>query len=104
MSERDVFTAIADPTRREILSLLRDRRDVAAGDIADRFPGVTRPAISRHLRVLRECDVVRVERRGKHQHYSLEPEPLRELRDGWLADFSRQSMKSLSALRRAVED
>jgi len=104
MSERDVYTAIADPTRREILGLLREQRDVPAGEIARRFPGVSRPAISRHLRVLRECDVVRVERRGKQQCYSLEAEPLREMRDGWLADFSRQSMESLSALRRAVED
>ena len=53
--------------------------------------------------MLRECDVVSVERTGKHQHYRLNPEPLRDLREGWLAEFSKAHMQSLKALRRAAE-
>jgi DNA-binding transcriptional ArsR family regulator len=100
---RDTYTAIADPTRREILELLRDRGTMVAGDIAANFSAASRPGISRHLRVLRECGVVRSLRGGKQQHYALDPEPLRRIRDDWLASFGTMQMNSLKALRRAVE-
>ena len=64
MSSRDAFAAIADPTRREILELLRDRGVQTAGEIAANFASVSRPGISRHLRVLRECGVVASVREG----------------------------------------
>ena len=76
---------------------------MSAGDIAANFEHLSRPAVSRHLRVLRECGVVQAERRGKLQDYVLNPEPLVALRDGWLAAFGTMQMKSLSALRRQAE-
>lgn len=103
MSHRDAYSAIADPTRREILSLLLDRGELGAGEIAANFRSVSRPGISRHLRVLRECGVVRSHRRGKAQNYTLNPEPLADIRNGWLASFSRMQNASLRALRRKVE-
>jgi DNA-binding transcriptional ArsR family regulator len=103
LAGRDAFAAIADPTRREILSLLRDRGPLLAGEIAERFPVLSRPGISRHLRVLRECGVVRAERDGKNQEYSLEPAPLLRIRDGFLASFAKMRVDSLRALRRRVE-
>lgn len=103
MTQRDVFVAVADPTRREILDLLREHSPLPAGDIATRFPGVSRPAISRHLRILRECDVVRAERRGKEQRYTLHARPLQNLREGWLASFTDHGLESLQRLRRVVE-
>lgn len=103
MTTRDVFTAIADPTRRRILEVLVHQDRIPAGTIASLFPDLSRPAVSRHLRVLRECRVVRVERGGKQQCYSLEPEPLETLRENWLEQFSRSSQKSLQALRAAAE-
>ena len=104
MTQRDVFVAVADPTRRSILDLLRERAAVPAGEIAAGFPEVSRPAISRHLRVLRECEVVQVARNGKEQRYSLRPEPLQELHSGWLASFTQHQVESLQRLRRIVED
>lgn len=103
MASRDAFAAIADPTRREILGLLRDRGVQTAGEIASNFASVSRPGISRHLRVLRECGVVKAEREGKAQNYRLESKPLAALRDGWLASFSDMESASLRALRRRVE-
>jgi DNA-binding transcriptional ArsR family regulator len=103
LSTRDGFTAIADPTRREILELLRDRHTMAAGDIASHFAPLSRPGISRHLRVLRECGVLHCTRRGKEQHYSVDPEPLLAIRDGFLAGFATMQTESLKALRRKVE-
>lgn len=100
---RDAYVAIADPTRRDILVLLRERGELSAGEIAGRFPSVTRPAVSRHLRVLRECGVVRTRRQGKQQQYQLEPRPLEAIRNGWLAGFAQRQSASLRALRRRVE-
>ena len=104
MSQRDAYVAIADPTRRRILDLLRDRGDLAAGDIAGRFAKASRPGISRHLKVLLDCGVVEVSRRGRGRYYSLRPEPLRALNDGWLARFGDMQMASLAALRARVEE
>lgn len=79
-----VLAVLADPVRREIVEMLAVR-DVGAGEIAERFP-VSRPAISRHLRVLREAGLVRSEVCGQHRRYTLERAPLVEL-DDWLDRF-----------------
>ena len=103
MSSRDAYTAIADPTRREILDLLRNRGVLSAGEIASNFASVSRPGISRHLRVLRECGVVRSQRSGKAQNYVLDARPLTAMRRGWLAGFSKMQTASLRALRKRIE-
>jgi DNA-binding transcriptional ArsR family regulator len=76
---------------------------MAAGEIATHFRSSSRPGISRHLRVLRECGVLHCARRGKEQLYSVNPEPLTEIRDGFLAGFATMQTQSLRALRRTVE-
>lgn len=103
MRSRDVFVALADPTRREILELLRDAGALNAGAIAERFGAVTRPAISRHLRVLRECGVVSAEFAGRENVYRLDPAPLLDARDRWLGSFSAGHARSLRALRKRAE-
>jgi DNA-binding transcriptional ArsR family regulator len=75
-NELDVlFKAVADPTRRSILELLRDQR-LAAGSIAERFPDMSRPAISKHLRILREVGLVEEEQEGRQRYYHLTATPL----------------------------
>ncbi|HEY9410481.1 MAG TPA: metalloregulator ArsR/SmtB family transcription factor [Jiangellaceae bacterium] len=76
--------AIADPVRREILVLLQGG-SLTAGDVAARFT-ISRPAISRHLRVLRESGLVRDESVGRQRVYTLDPAPLTEVTD-WIAQF-----------------
>jgi DNA-binding transcriptional ArsR family regulator len=73
--------ALSDPTRRSIVELLRSG-DVAAGDLAAQL-GMSRPAISKHLAVLRDAGLAVPQRRGRHQIYRLDAEPLGELRE-WL--------------------
>jgi len=102
-NRRNAFVAIADPTRREILELLRDEGPLIAGEIAANFEDASRPGISRHLRVLRECGVVLAVREGKTRNYSLCAEPLMEIRNGWLAGFSRNQNQSLARLRKQAE-
>lgn len=79
-----VFRAISDPIRREILDILRSK-DLPAGEIAERFP-VSRPAISRHLRVLRGAGLVTENRVAQARIYSLNPAPLAQI-DRWLAEY-----------------
>jgi DNA-binding transcriptional ArsR family regulator len=76
--------AIADPTRRRVLELVRER-ELPAGELAAHFD-VSRPAVSKHLRVLRECGLVRDRRQGKLRLYRADPAPLAELRD-WLEAY-----------------
>jgi DNA-binding transcriptional ArsR family regulator len=79
-----VASAIADPVRREILVLLR-RGPMTAGAVAARFP-ISRPAVSRHLRVLREAGLVVDTAEGRERLYRLDVAPLAAL-DAWLAPF-----------------
>ena len=79
-----VFSALADPVRREIVELLA-AGEMGAGDIAARFP-MSRPAVSRHLRVLREAGLVADEVRAQRRVYRLERAPL-ALLDAWLDRF-----------------
>jgi DNA-binding transcriptional ArsR family regulator len=77
----DALTALADPTRRLVVELL-SRGERTAGEIADRF-ATSRPAVSRHLRVLREAGLVTVRAEGTRRVYALEPGPLVDL-ERWL--------------------
>lgn len=96
-----VFRAVSDPTRRAILDSLR-AGPRAAGAIADAFP-VSRPAISRHLRVLRHASLVREEKRGRERLYALNPEPLKAI-DDWLTAYRLHWTSALLALKQHVED
>jgi DNA-binding transcriptional ArsR family regulator len=79
-----VFEALADPTRRRVLELLTEG-DLSAGEIAAAFP-VSRPAVSRHLRVLRDAGLVQARRDAQRRVYGLDAGPLAEL-DSWLAAY-----------------
>ena len=94
-----VTGAIADPVRREILVLLRSG-PMAAGAIAERF-AISRPAVSRHLRVLREAGLVSVRRDAQRRWYGVRPEPLAEI-DAWLAPFRAGWGPRLDALATEV--
>ena len=83
--ERDVFSALADPTRRQVLDLL-SRRERAAGELGRAFPQISQPGMSRHLRVLREAGLVRVRHDRRHRFYSLRSERLAEV-DAWISKF-----------------
>ncbi|MBQ2297028.1 MAG: winged helix-turn-helix transcriptional regulator [Ruminiclostridium sp.] len=88
MGIQRTMKALADPTRREILHLLKHGR-LAAGEITDRFP-VSAAAISRHLSVLKEADLIRDTREGKYIYYDLNTSVLEEL-TLWLAELKGES-------------
>jgi DNA-binding transcriptional ArsR family regulator len=82
----DTFTALAEPTRRNILEMLVKQDGISAGDIYGKFKA-SPPAISQHLKVLREAKLVRVEKRAQQRIYYLEAKPMREL-ERWIKQFA----------------
>ncbi|KZE88734.1 ArsR/SmtB family transcription factor [Microbacterium sp. TNHR37B] len=85
----DIFDVIADGTRRDILQLLRERGGDGRGTSVSQIVaelGVSQPTVSKHLKVLREADLVSVREEGQHRYYSLSPEPLDAV-DEWLVPF-----------------
>ncbi|CAH8770342.1 metalloregulator ArsR/SmtB family transcription factor [Paenibacillus dendritiformis] len=96
----DVFQAIADPTRREVLRLLADK-EMPISQITRHFP-ISRTAIAKHLHILTEAELVSGRKVGREKIYRLHPEPLTELKD-WLSFYERFWSNKLSILKHVVE-
>ncbi len=100
-SQPDVFRAIADPTRRAILDRLR-AGPAPVNALAADFRQ-SRPAISKHLRVLRRARLVAEERSGRERLYELQPKPLQQVA-GWIEGYRSFWLTSLSNLKRYLEE
>ena len=99
----DPFEALADPTRRAILDLLRRRETRTAGELAAAFPRISRPAVSRHLRVLREAGFVIAEEAGRERRYRLNAAALARMHRDWFARFTPLWEASLAQLKQRAE-
>jgi DNA-binding transcriptional ArsR family regulator len=97
----EAFAALADPTRRQIVELLAEG-ERSAGEIARQFT-MTQPAVSQHLRALREAGLVRVRNDAQRRMYSLNPRGLREI-DAWVSRYRAFWITHLDALERALDD
>lgn len=97
----DVFTALANPTRRALLDLLRDQPRTV-NDLAARFD-MRRPSVSEHLRTLREAGLVNVDKRGRERLYRLSPAPLEEVAT-WLGPYEAFWRDRLRGLREHLDD
>jgi DNA-binding transcriptional ArsR family regulator len=91
------FAVVAEPTRRRILDLLRERAR-SVGELVDQL-GLSQPGVSKHLRVLREAGLVAVRRDAQRRWYELRPEPLEEI-DDWLEPYRQLWSDRLDALER----
>jgi DNA-binding transcriptional ArsR family regulator len=104
LSKRDAtFNALADGTRRAILDLLRRSESMTAGAIAASFATISRPAVSRHLRVLRDAGLVQAREDGREWHYRLDIAPLRDVQEAWIAPFLTLGETSLRRLKQRAE-
>ncbi len=92
---RDVFQAIADPTRRQIIHLLT-QKPMNVHSIADQFPA-SRVAISKHLKILTECGLVLVEQKGRERFCEAQPEKLREISE-WVEQYRQFWNEKLDSL------
>ncbi|MFJ8064396.1 ArsR/SmtB family transcription factor [Psychrobacillus sp. NPDC096426] len=97
----DVFQAIADPTRREVLKLLA-HKELPISEITSHFP-MSRTAIAKHLHILSEANLVSGQKVGREKRYSLQPESFQELKD-WLSYYDQFWNNKLSILKHMVEN
>jgi DNA-binding transcriptional ArsR family regulator len=95
------FELVAEPTRRRILDLLRERAR-PVGELV-KLLGLSQPGVSKHLRLLREAGLVRVRRDGQRRWYELDPEPLAEV-DAWLEPYRKLWEDRLDRLERHLEE
>jgi DNA-binding transcriptional ArsR family regulator len=96
------FRAISDPTRRSILDALREEGPLRAGDLAQRFATISRPAVSKHVRVLRGAGLVVQSQNGRERWYSLNPTPLQQVQ-AWVDNYETYWREKLDELKEMVE-
>lgn len=99
--KHDVYQAIADPTRREVLRLL-SQNDLAISEITSHF-SMSRTAVTKHLNILAEAELVSGKKVGREKIYRLNPEPLTEVRQ-WLAYYEQFWNNKLLKLKHVVEE
>jgi DNA-binding transcriptional ArsR family regulator len=98
----DVFNAVAEPRRREIIGLLSDGQEWAVNDVVLRVR-LAQPAVSKHLGVLRKVGVVTVVKRGQHRLYKLEAARLKQVYD-WAKTFERYWTHQISRIKKRAEE
>jgi len=98
----DKFTALADPTRRNIIEMLAIHGQLCATEISDKFQ-VSPSAISQHLKVLREANLVRMEKRAQQRLYRINPEPLLEL-EVWVSRMRELWDERFDALDKVLQE
>ena len=96
-----MFEVLAEPNRRRLLDLLREQ-ERPVGDLVAAL-GISQPAVSKHLRLLREAGLVEVRADAQRRLYRLQPEPLREI-DEWLTPYRAAWRDRLDALERHLDD
>jgi DNA-binding transcriptional ArsR family regulator len=97
----DVFNAIAEPRRREVIAVLSDGREYAVNEVVVRMK-MAQPAVSKHLGALRKAGVVTVIKRGQHRMYRLNPEGLRPVHE-WMKAFERYWTHQVDQIKQRAE-
>lgn len=100
--ERDVYAAIADPTRRKLLELLADADELALYELTAQFE-MGRTAVSKHLTVLSEAGLVTVRKVGRETRYRINAAPLKEIKD-WVSFYESFWTKKVSALKKILSE
>ncbi|MCM3127057.1 ArsR/SmtB family transcription factor [Paenibacillus provencensis] len=101
-TSRDVFNAIADPTRRQLIYLLADTEEIPLHELTSHFE-MGRTAVSKHLTILKEADLVYDRKVGRETRYRLNPSPLREVQD-WVAFYSKYWSANMMRLSDLLEE
>ena len=97
----DTFSVVADPTRRAMLDLLV-KRERSAGELVSAFPDISQPAVSKHLRILKDSGLVDMRVQAQQRIYTLQPKGLAEL-DAWIAKYKVFWSDRLDSLERHLE-
>ena len=100
--ERDIFVAIADPTRRKLIRLLADAEELPLHELTTQFQ-MGRTAVSKHLAILKEADLVTNRKLGRETRYRLNPAPLQEIKD-WLSFYEKFWNERAILLKNILEE
>ena len=98
-----VFKALADASRRELLDRLRAENGQTLGELCVRL-GMTRQAVSKHLAILEDANLVATVRRGREKLHYLNPVPIHEIAERWIGKFEGHRLDALSALKKGLEE
>ena len=97
-----VFKALADPSRRGLLDRLRAENGQTLSDLSARL-SMTRQAVSKHLGLLEEANLVATVKRGREKLHYLNPVPIHEIAERWIGKFERGRLQALSDMKKALE-
>jgi len=97
-----VFKALADPSRRQLLDRLRDKNGQTLNELAQGWD-MTRQAVTKHLSILEAANLVAIQWRGREKLHYLNPVPIHEIADRWIANFERAHLDVLAELKRDLE-
>jgi DNA-binding transcriptional ArsR family regulator len=98
----DVFRALADPSRRALLDALHKRNGQTLGELCDGM-AMTRQAVTKHLALLEDANLVAIVWRGREKLHYLNPVPIHEISERWISKYERGRLAALSALKKALE-
>jgi len=98
----DVFRALADPTRRQLLDRLHASNGQTLGELCQNVE-MSRQAIAKHLAILEEANLVTTQWRGREKHHFINPVPINTIAERWISKFDAPRLAALSNLKRALE-
>ena len=98
----EVFRALADPTRRQLLDRLHDENGQTLSQLCEHLE-MTRQAVSQHLMILEGANLVSVVRKGREKLHYINPVPIAEIYGRWVAKYERQRLRALGQLKQALE-
>ncbi|HET9718207.1 MAG TPA: metalloregulator ArsR/SmtB family transcription factor [Pseudolabrys sp.] len=97
-----VFKALADASRRELLDRLRAENGQTLGELCGRL-AMTRQAVSKHLAILEDANLIATVKRGREKLHYLNPVPIHEITERWIGKFERSRLQALSDMKKALE-
>jgi DNA-binding transcriptional ArsR family regulator len=98
-----VFRALADGSRRDLLDRLRANNGQTLGQLCEGLPEMSRQAVSKHLGILEEANLVAAVKRGREKLHYLNPVPIHEIAERWIGKFERSRLQALSDMKNALE-
>ena len=103
MNDDAVFKALADSSRRQLLDRLHDRSGQTLSELCEGLD-MSRQAVTKHLTLLEEANLVATQKQGREKLHFLNPAPIQEIADRWMGKFDRRRIEALADLKRALED
>ena len=103
MSEDEVFRALADASRRTLLDRLHRRNGQTLNALCEGLD-MSRQAVAKHLSILESANLIAVQRQGREKLHFINPVPINDIAERWLAKFQRSHLRALSALKKALEN